>query len=287
MTLRDYQRFYVSQRFVSDGWSEQLRIAVRLFEAFAGDSSRVDNLSATGITAWLRAYSGHVAARTANSKRCAILCLWRAAAEDGLCEPPGRVPKVPEPQHLPEAWTVDEIERLLAAARLEPGTIGGVEACRWNPALLLSLYDTGARLGAMLGVQMSDVLFDQRALILRAAHQKQNCDQYCRLSDQTVAAIAATVSPAATGMRVLVFPWPWRRAALYRRMSGICRRANVRYGRGAGGLYGKLRKTSGTLIESAGGDGARHLGNTREVFEKFYYDARFAPSQIDLLPRPK
>ena len=161
MTLRDYQRFYVSQRFVSDGWSEQLRIAVRLYEAFAGDSSRVDNLSATGITAWLRAYSGHVAAR-----------------------------------------------------------------------------------------------------------------------------IAATVSPAA-GMRVLVYPWPWRRAALYRRMSGICRRANVRYGRGAGGLYGKLRKTSGTLIESAGGDGARHLGNTREVFEKFYYDARFAPSQIDLLPRPK
>jgi hypothetical protein len=40
-----------------------------------------------------------------------------------------------------------------------------------------------------------------------------------------------------------------------------------------------------TLSEAAGGDGARHLGHSRKVFEKHYRDVRLVgASQLDKLP---
>ena len=69
--------------------------------------------------------------------------------------------------------------------------------------------------------------------------------------------------------------------------SRICKRAGVRYGRRYGGLFHKLRRTSGTLVEQAGADGSRHIGNTRAVFERRYRDPRFMSRvALELLPRP-
>jgi len=288
--LSEYlQARYLPERFLSDGWAEQLQVAVRLYEAYAGASAaRVGNLSETAVIAWLRSYSGHVAARTVNSKRCALLALWRAAAADGLCRPPGLIPKMREPLHLPEAWSLQEFERLLRAASLEPGVIDGIDACRWWPALLLTLFDTAGRIGAIIRVRAADLLLDQRALILRAENQKQRRDQFCRLSDQTVAALAATGLPAAS-VRALVFPWPWRRETLFARLRKIARRANVRHGRGAGGLFHRIRRTSATLVYCNGGDAAKHLGHaSAAVTMKHYIDPRMiADGEVDRLPRPK
>ena len=84
-----------------------------------------------------------------------------------------------------------------------------------------------------------------------------------------------------------MWPWPYSREALDKRLRKILKAAGVRHGRGQGGLLHKFRRTSGTLVEAAGGDGAKHIGNTRKVFESHYLDPRFVDrSQLNLLPRP-
>ena len=83
--------------------------------------------------------------------------------------------------------------------------------------------------------------------------------------------------------------WPWSKTRewLQKAVRKIFKKAGVAYGRPHGGLFHKFRRTSGSLVEAAGGDGARHLGNTRAVFEQHYRDPRICVADAPMiLPRP-
>ena len=83
--------------------------------------------------------------------------------------------------------------------------------------------------------------------------------------------------------------WPWVATLNYldKIFKRILKRAGVTYGYRHGGLFHKLRRTSGTLVEAGGEDGSRHIGNTRGVFEARYCDPRFMDRRsLEVLPRP-
>jgi integrase len=272
---------------ISGGYIEQLTVVVQLLDAWHGQPTRLSSLSDTLLQRFLAHLLRTRSAATVNSKRRMLLTLWRAAHGDGLVpELPRHVPKLKERRTLPEAWTVAEIERILAVARMQRGCICdgcGVERRYWWPSLLLMLYTTGVRVGASLQIRPADISLSDRYLVLRAEVQKDARPKFCRLSDQSVAAIASVYDPS----RDRVWPWPFTEQYLYRSFKRILRQAGVRYGRGRGGLFHKLRRTSGSLIEANGGDGSRHLGNTRGVFERHYCDPRvIGDGQLDRLPRP-
>jgi hypothetical protein len=65
---------------------------------------------------------------------------------------------------MPQVWTIDELNRLLASARNMPGDVAGVPARKWWPAFLLTLLDTAARNRDLLSA--AKTAYDQGRLSL-------------------------------------------------------------------------------------------------------------------------
>lgn len=263
----------------------QLAITIRVFQRWAGRVLTLDDLTEDLVRRFLCEYRQSHAAATTNSKRCQLLAIWRCAWDEGyLPQPPRakRIRKARAAPAIPEAWTVEEVGRIFQAARQHAGRrIAGIPAADWWLSLLMVLYDTGERRGATLATSPSDVSLDDGWVVFRRT--KTGLPRFCPIHAETVAAVRRIYDPC----RSLLWPWPYSREALEKRVRKILRRAGVAYGRGRGGLLHKFRRTAGTLVEQAGGDGAAFIGDTRKIFEAHYKDPRFFDrSQLGRLPRP-
>jgi integrase len=248
----------------------QMEISVRLFDRWAGRPLLLSDLSEELLRAFLKEYRRTHAGATTNSKRRHLLALWRCAWNEELLPAPPRVQRIPRaraPPTVPEAWTVREVTRILHAAAKTPGTIAGLRAADWWVSLLMVLYDTGERRRAAMAVASQDLDLPGAAIIFR--HRK-TIPRWCPLSSDTVRACRAIHGCD----RPLVWPWPYSREWLDESLRHILRKAGVAFGRLRGGLFHKFKRTSGTLVEAAGGDGAKHTGTTRKVFEVHYLDPR-------------
>lgn len=78
----------------------------------------------------------------------AVVCIGRA-----------RVRRTARPEPTPP-WSIEELNRLLAAARQEPGDVAGIPAGRWWSALLLTLLDTGTTVADAIAIPLS--AYDRR-----------------------------------------------------------------------------------------------------------------------------
>jgi integrase len=262
---------------------QQADYSLRALKRFLSRDPVIEDLTDQTFLRFLHWYSQQVRPSTVNAKRRYILSLWRFAAERKLCVSPGKIPRMPELLDPPEAWTVDELSAILRTAGCLRGLIAGLLTRFWMTSFLLAMYDTGCRVGQLRKVSPRDISIVGHWITLRAETSKTKLARVCELSEQTVEAL----TPIWSDERELVWPWPHTREALDKRFRKLLKDAGVSHGRKRGGLWHKARRTSGTLVEAAGGDGARHLGNTRAVFEKHYLDARIAGrSQLGLLPRP-
>lgn len=260
----------------------QMEISVRLLDRWAGRQVNVSELSDQLIRSFLSDYLKTASAATVNAKRRQLLALWRAAADDGLVDRrPGRIARAPENLAEPEAWTLDQVTAILRVAKDLPGRVGDLPAREWWPSLLLVVYDTGERIGAVRQTLTRDVLLDWPGVLFRT--RKQHTHRWQPISDQAADACRSIWSDD----RRLMWPWPKSREWLEHSFRRILTTAGVPHGRDRGGLFHKLRRTSGSLVEASGGDGARHLGNTRAVFERHYRDPRICGGgQLRYLPRP-
>ena len=277
---------YVPSRLeLSGGSIGQMEITIRQFERWAGRSLSIYDLSEDAVRQFLGWYRQTHAAATVNSKRCQLLALWQCAFDEGYLDRAPRRRKIPRAKlspQIPEAWTAAEVGRILDAAADESGPIDGLPAGLWFRSLVLCLYDTGERKGTTLAAECGDL--GPEWIVFR--HTKTRRPRWCALHAETAALCHEL---AETGpRRRLLWSWPYSREMLDKRFRVILRRAGVRFGRGRGGLFHKLRRSSGSLVEANGGDGSRHLGNTRRVFLQSYYDPRFMrDSSISYLPRPR
>lgn len=285
MLLQDFlHRVYFPSRLgLSESTAYQLTLTVRILERWAGRPVEVEALTETMLRDFLADFAGDRAGATINTVRHRLLALWRQAWQEELLPSPPRtklIPKARDSPAIPEAWTAAEVGRILTAANRLRGTIAGIPRAAWWLSILSTAYDTGERRGALLAVAPADVGLEAGRIIFRKT--KTGRLRVCSLHPDTLAAIRVIYNPAAE----LLWPWPHSRPNLSARFRTILSNAGVAHGRGRGGLFHKLRRTSGTLVEVSGGDGSRHLGNTRRVFEQSYLDPRFLPDQLGLLPRP-
>lgn len=262
----------------------QMQISIRALEAFAGKRLTLGELSEDLLRKFLSAYRGRCSASTVNSKRCQLLALWRAAFDEEYLAAPPRTSKIRRARSfplLPEAWTAGEVGRILAAADSAPGEIAGIPAKNWWRSLLLVIYDSAARKKEALATRPQDISLAGAWI---AIDSRKNGRRICPLHAETIAAVRLIWSAERTS----VWPWPYSRESLDKRFRKILVRTGVPFGRGRGGLFHKLRRTSGTLVEANGGDGARHIGDTRKIFEAHYLDRRIVPqTQMERLPRPR
>jgi integrase len=282
------------------GSCNQMDMTVRRFERWAGRTLMLKDLTDSFVLGWMKSMlDGGSRPATVNGKRAMILALWRFARKHRLCKRgPHDCPKVKDLPRMPEAWTVEEVGRVLQVARgidadppwkyrrksKGPNVPDGISEAAWWESLFLVCYDTGQRIGAILQLRPQDIDLDRGLIVFPADVQKTGRPKLCRIHAETVAACRKIWD----SQRRLMFPWEKTRNWLNRAASHIMEKAAIRFGRDKGGIFHKFRRTAGTLIEANGGDGARFIGNTRGVFERHYHDPRADTGAVlSLLPRPQ
>jgi integrase len=212
---------------------------------------------------------------TVNNRVATLCALWRFAWKKKHLETiPRDVEKLRAPLQLPEAWTPEEVGRLIASAAAERGHVGDVPAPVFWVALLLTLFDTGARVMALLETAPRNLDLQSGFLVIDACHQKQLKTQAFRLHPDTLRALARLPLD-----RELLFQTHFTRISLYRalreRFRRIVERAGIRFRHGEG--FHKLRRTHATCVADVAGDEAaqRQLGHsTPSLTRRSYIDPR-------------
>ena len=240
-----------------------------------------------GAMAW-QLSRGRVVA-TANKVGRVVYALWHHAWRKQWLDAQPRCEFFPEPERVPEAWWIDEFRQIVTAARQMPGWVGGVRAALWWPALLLVVYNTGARISAMMSVRVEWVDFRRGYLSIYHNVQKDRADQVVVLMPETVAALEE-IKPQRLDR--LFDDWPYDRTdvawrSLTRHYRKILRRANLPDDRDD--LFHKIRRTFATYIAAASGEvmAQQMLGHSHISVTRKYIDPRKLnqPSAKDLLPR--
>lgn len=114
--------------------------------------------------------------------RAHVLSVWRWAVRKKLIGHYPDVPKFKEPKRLPRAKLIDEISAALEACRDETRDVAGVPGYLFWQALILTIYDTGLRIGATMQLQWSGFDPVAETIFIDATTQKQKADQLLPLS---------------------------------------------------------------------------------------------------------
>ena len=268
--------------------AEHYRVTVRFFSRYLGRAATVADLTDEQVAGFLESRTAAVAATTVNGYRTDLLCLWRLARKCKLIEPEPAIAKLRVEKRMPECWDLAEIGRIIEAAAATPGHVAGIPAGHFWRALLLTAYDTGLRISALLKVERSNLNESQGWLRVNASTQKHKADQVFKLHPDTLAAVLKIAGPEGP-----IFPWPydpkrrvWR--SLVRHYRQILKRAGLPSGKRD--LFHKIRRTTATyLADQAGAPTAQaYLGHSCLSVTLAYID----PTKVrairatEIMPRP-
>ena len=278
---------YIPERIdLADGTVAQLRVVVRMLSRYLGHDAKPSDLSRETMLAWMRALRQDRSPATVNSKRRAIVAVWNAAAEQGLCSPPHQIPKLSEPRRIPVAWTMPEVDRIFAAVSQLDGEWSGVPvALCWRIALLV-FWDTGNRLNPVIQARLSQVDLEAGTMLVPAENIKgRREDRLYSLHTQTVDSIRASLPSG----REKLFPFPWGITQVWRHLKKILRSAGLPHD--SKRMFHCLRRSAESHAAAQRGIewAAAAVGHGVGVARKSYISPAICrpPSLVDALPRPK
>lgn len=278
--LLSLYRLYRPQ--LSESTAEQYRYAIRSMEKFVQKSPTTEELSEPVILRFLAARLAEVSPRTVKRERGDIFTLWRFAYKRKLTEHDPRdsdIPPVRLRQEPPIALTVSQVEAIVDSCRFERSTIRGTEISKaaWWRSLVLVLYWSGARIGAVIATNRTDLDASTGWLHLRAESAKTGLGQWVQLPLDVVEAIPGDD---------LLWPWPYGRRQLFAALKRIVVRAGLPPSREY--RFHAFRRTAATLATHAASLdlASRALGHTTRAMTLRYVDSRVATESLSrVLPR--
>jgi integrase len=286
-TLTDFlTKVYLPSRIeLSKNYADGLCSVVARFNAFMGHPVGIKELKEADVCRFLVALRQSCSPRTVNDYRTSMLTLWKGAYDQAVADRPprlGLIRRLPVEHDPPEAWTADECNRLFSTAADWPGHVAEIPAGQWWLSLLLSVYWTSCRIGALLGTPTA-AYKDGRLLVCK---QKNHRSQLYTLPASCCAAIDAT-NPAG---RELLWPWPHCRRFLWTAFRRIVKKAGIAQPAGNGQLFHRLRRTSLSLCAAIDPAIAmRQAGHASySTTLRHYIDPRMASGRCaaDVLPEP-
>jgi hypothetical protein len=171
-----------------------------------------------------------------NIRKC-WFAQWRHAAEAGLVIRPPMIRAFKTGRGAPDAWTIEEMKRILAVAN------------PWWRALLLVGYWTLQRRRALLSIPAANVDLVDGWIDFPPASIKTDTGIRCRIGPDAVAAITALGPPRG----LYLFEWRRRLQTLHDEFRDLLKRAGVRPSRRRNGHFHKLRRTGATHAVIRGG----------------------------------
>jgi len=276
--LRD---LYAPLTGVSDRTITLYGYTLRSWGEVLGRPPETTDLEELSVARFLAHRVRSLSAATAAKDRAQIRALWEFCARRRLCDTWPQVPRIIVPERIPEAWLTDEMKAILAAAAQEQGRIGGFPAAAVWKAILLLCYDTGERIASVVDVRASDVRGCN--VIFRAEERKgRRRDILREISVECAdALLAIRRSPDDTAI-----PWDRHRTCLWRILKIILQRAGLPSDRRC--KFHRIRKTTASYYEAAGGSAQRLLDHSSPAVTKKYLDPRIVSPGVpapSVLPR--
>jgi integrase len=265
LSLGQYVERYLGSRDVTAGYGDSLRNRISGFIHWYGSDPKIADLDCDVVNQWLSAMlTTDLRPHTIDGYRRCLRCVWFYAYQEGdNSNPPLRLKKIRTPQQRIEAFTHEQINKLLAAADKLPGFFptNGVRLCVIWRALIVSAYSTGLRRGDLLKVKRAQIAADGSAVVVQSKTGHRVC---VRFSPEAMLAINAM---SADDDRAI--PWGYHVNALPRQFRAMLKAAGIDRG-----SFRWLRRSAGSYAEAAQpGSGSRLLGHrTLSVFNGHYND---------------
>jgi integrase len=247
------------------------------------DEPAIEHLEELMLARFLEQRAANKSPYTAEKERSQLMSLARLAWERRV---PGmdRLPTCPPgvlPDKVPHAWSVDELQRLFAAASAAKGKVGPVPARIFFPALIATAFETGERIGALLAAVPAD--YQRPHLTIEPAARKggKRGRTYSLSPDccERIEGLLSFCTPR-------IFDWPYEHTYLYAKLKPILKAAGLA-GRRVG--FHQVRRSAISHIAAAGGDPVAFAGHANpSVTKRWYLDPRMAdrgPKPHELLPR--
>ena len=153
------------------------------------------------------------------------------------------------PQKAPKGYHIEEIGRMLEAAANRRYRVGPMPADVFWQTIILAAWETGARIGSLLGARWEDV--SPAAIYFRPEAYKGGVKSITR---PISADLAAMLEPHRQAPGEAVWPWlEYRRVknSIFQALRMICHEADVTP-RG----FHAIRKAAGSYVAAAGGESA-------------------------------
>lgn len=251
--------------------------AIRRFSEFLGHTATLDDLTdeiCGRFLRWLVDVKGNKAV-TANGQFKTIKALWGWCAKKRLVKEFPTIEQLPEPEVVPEAWTLEEMKRLIAACRRRPGTFGGVPACNYWIAFHIFQWDTGERTGAMLGLTWDMLDWKAKTILVPAEVRKGGLKAAVyKPKDVTLTILQQIAEPK----RELIFGSDIGkgRSTFYYQYRKLIKSAGLVWVPHKCGPQ-KMRRSFASHLEALGGNATKALRHTsRLVTEQSYLDPRIS-----------
>ena len=271
--------FYAPLTGICDRTIALYGYTMRSWGDLLGRTPETTDLEELSVARFLQHRVRTKSAATAAKDRAQIRAIWEFCARRRLCETWPQVPRIIVPERVPEAWLIDELQRVLDSARQEPFTYCGFSGSLVFPAILLTAYSTGERISGIMGLLCRDVR--GCSVIFRAESRKGGRRDVFR--DISVACADALLA-VKRGPDDTAIPWDRHETYIYNRLDIILRRAGLPHGRRD--KFHKVRKTTASFYEAAGGSAQQLLDHSSPSVTRRYLDPRIvrphdsAPSML-------
>ena len=239
MLLADYLNLhYLPERpGLSQDYRALLAATVRKLCAWTGQPLRLEEVTRPVLSSWAVDLLQSQRPATINDKLRMVRSLLLAAYDDGLLDrPPRRVRKLPENLPPPQAWSVDQVGRLVHHLDGLSGFVGEVPASVWWVSLVLVCYWTGCRIGALLRATVEDY---QPNVGLTVRRQKNGRTQWYGLPASCCEWIDRVLPESGR-----IWPWPYHRNTLWAMFRRHVESAGLPCPRTGRNLFHRLRRTN-------------------------------------------
>ena len=295
MTLRDLLRDRIAPlKDLSDRTLAMYEATLDRLRDHLGHEATVDDLDDLTIAKFLRwravtphSPRGVISPASLAKDSAHVRTIWNWCARKRMKRSDGELLEFPDykrpivPRPRPVAFTHEDLQRLIDAAKMRRGFIGDIPARWYWTTKLTAMYETGERIGAILAIRWREVDLERRSLTFLAATRKGHRET---ISRQISESLAWAMGLRKRSPESLVWPWLERRklCSAYSSLRILCQSAGVTYH-----PYHSIRKSTASYLKLAGVSAKRQLGHaSEEMAENHYYDERITgvESALDHLP---
>lgn len=266
---------YKRQNRTCAATAHQYKVQLKWLAEFVGHEPTLDDLTDDVLDGFLVHRAEKVAAPTANKAYWCIVALWRRAYDLGMVAQRPTVQPLVEPDPMPFAWFVHELQAILRTCSVVPGKIDDVPARIWWPSLHWTIWSTGERIGAILKVEVSHLDLSRGELLVPAHIRKgRRKPRLYPLLRPAIDLLRQMYDPS----RKLLFPFPYDISTLYNRYRRILKAAGLPADRKC--KFHKIRRSVASYLEAAGGNATDWLDHSgRRVTRRSYLDQRICGDQ--------